>query len=49
MKAWKRNEHVDFNFHDAHDLKPLTDNASNELYIKFRLRERFANAAQTTI
>lgn len=49
MKGWKESEHVDFNFHDAHDLKPLTNNATDELYIKIRLRERFANAAQTIV
>jgi hypothetical protein len=49
MKGWKQSEGIDFNFHDAHDLKPLTALAANELYIKVRLRERFANAAQVIV
>ena len=30
MKGWKQSEHIDFDFHDAHDLQPLTDRASND-------------------
>lgn len=48
MKGWKQNEHVDFDFQDAHDLKPLTDRASEET-VKARLRERFANAKQVIV
>jgi hypothetical protein len=49
MKGWKASEHIDFNFHDAHDLKPLTDRASDEEYIKGRLRERFSSAVQVIV
>lgn len=49
MKAWKSNENIDFNFYDAHDIKPLTDNASNETYIKKRLRERMENTKQVIV
>lgn len=45
MKGWKSNENVDFNFHDAHDIHPLTDRASEET-VKRALRERFSNAKQ---
>ncbi len=48
MKGWKSNENVDFNFHDAHDLKPLTDRASDETIYR-RLRERFSNAKQVVV
>lgn len=48
MKGWKSNHNIDFNFHDAHDLKPLTDRASEET-IKRRLRERFSSAKQVVV
>ncbi len=48
MKGWKLNENMDFNFHDAHDIRPLTDRASDET-IKARLRERFTNAKQAIV
>ena len=28
MKGWKTNDNIDFSFHDAHDLRPLTGRAS---------------------
>lgn len=49
MKGWKVNENIDFNFYDAHDLKPLTGLASNETYIKQRLLERIKNAKQVIV
>jgi hypothetical protein len=48
MKGWKENERVDFNFYDAHDLRPLTDRASEET-VKAALRERMANAKQVVV
>lgn len=48
MKGWKASENIDFNFHDAHDLKPLTDRAGEET-VKRSLRERFANAKQVIV
>lgn len=45
MKGWKQNERIDFNFYDAHDLRPLTDRASEDT-VKSRLRERMASAKQ---
>jgi MTH538 TIR-like domain (DUF1863) len=48
MKGWKSNENMDFNFHDAHDIGPLTNFASDET-IKARLRERFSNAKQAVV
>ena len=48
MKGWKSNENMDFNFYDAHDIRPLTDRASEET-IKLRLRERFSSAKQAIV
>lgn len=48
MKAWNSSKHITFNFYDAHDLKPLTDRASDET-VRARLRERFSNAKQAIV
>jgi hypothetical protein len=48
MLGWKKNEHIEFDFHNAHDLKPLTDRAS-EATVKQRLRERFSTAKQVIV
>ena len=48
MKGWKSNENMDFNFHDAHEIGPLTSNVSDET-IKARLRERFSSAKQAIV
>ncbi len=42
MQAWKKNEEIEFDFHDAHDLNNITDKASED-QIKKKLRERLAN------
>jgi len=49
MKGWKALEHIDFDFENAHDEYPLTSNASDESYIKGKLRKRFANACQVIV
>lgn len=48
MKGWKSNDNMDFNFHDAHDIGPITDWASDDT-IKARLRQRFSNAKQAIV
>jgi MTH538 TIR-like domain (DUF1863) len=48
MKGWKSNENCDFNFLDAHELRQLTDRASEES-VKKGLRERMANAKQAIV
>jgi hypothetical protein len=48
MKGWKINEHIDFDFHDAHDLNVITDRASEET-TKRKLRERFSSAKQVIV
>lgn len=42
MKAWKSNDRVDFDFHDAHDINNIASYSSDET-IKRRLRERMNN------
>ena len=39
MRAWKQNDHSDFNFYDAHDINSARDTSTEET-IKKRLRER---------
>ena len=43
MRAWKQNDHTNFNFFDAHDLNTARD-TSPEATVKRRLRERLANS-----
>ncbi len=45
MRGWKNSEHIDFDFHDAHDLNSARDTSTEES-IKARLRERMANSKQ---
>ncbi len=49
MKGWKKNQNVDFNFHDAHDINRLTNQAQSEQYIKSKLTERFKSAKQVVV
>jgi hypothetical protein len=48
MEAWKANEHIDFNFFDAHDLYVSRDDSKPET-IKRNLRERLKNAKQIVL
>ena len=48
MKGWNQSEHIDFDFYDAHDLRPLTDGASEET-VRNRLRQRLANSKQAIV
>jgi len=48
MRGWKTIEHLDFDFYDAHDIKPLTDRASDATVFQ-RLRERMCNAKQAIV
>lgn len=45
MEAWRDNDHIDFDFYDAHDLYISRDTSSRET-IKRNLRERMKNAKQ---
>jgi hypothetical protein len=45
MEAWKKNENIDFDFYNAHDLYISRDSSKPET-IKRNLRERLKNAKQ---
>ncbi|MDO8524696.1 MAG: TIR domain-containing protein [bacterium] len=45
MTAWKENDKIDFDFHNAHDLNSARDTSTEES-IKAQLRERMANSKQ---
>lgn len=45
MKGWNTHDHMDFDFYDAHDIRPLTERASEET-VRARLRERLGNTRQ---
>jgi hypothetical protein len=42
MTAWKENDRIEFNFHNAHEINNLRD-GSSEATIKAKLRERLQN------
>jgi hypothetical protein len=48
MRGWKQHDHLDFNFHDAHDLRPLTARASEDT-VRSRLRSRLSNTKQSLV
>lgn len=48
MKGWNRNERIDFDFYDAHDLNKLMDGSSEDT-VKRKLRERLANTKQAIV
>ena len=48
MEAWRENEHIDFDFFDAHDLFISLDTSQPET-IKHNLRERMKNAKQVVL
>lgn len=45
MRGWKVNDHIDFDFHDAHDLNSARDTSIEES-IKAQLRIRMQNSKQ---
>ena len=49
MKGWKTLKHIDFDFNNAHDLKPLANNVDNEALVKRRLAERMENTKQVIV
>lgn len=48
MKAWRANEHIEFDFHDAHDLNTALDTSKPDT-IRRRLRERLSNTKQSIV
>lgn len=48
MKAWKENDHIEFDFNNAHELNNLRDSSSEET-IKAKLRERMNNSSNIIV
>src|ERR1700727_1109053 len=48
MQAWRSNQQIAFNFHDAHDLNIARDTSTPQT-IRRRLRERLANTKQVVL
>lgn len=48
MKAWRENEHIEFDFFDAHDINTALDTSQPET-IRRRLGERLSNTKQTVV
>src|SRR6266849_4005785 len=48
MTAWCENEHIDFDFYNAHDINSARDTSDVES-IKAQLRVRMANAKQMVL
>lgn len=48
MTAWRANEHIDFDFVNAHDIYAARDSSTPET-IKRRLRERLNNTKQVVL
>jgi hypothetical protein len=48
MCAWRENESIEFDFHDAHDLNTALDTSQPDT-IRRRLRERLANTKQIVL
>ncbi|WP_264406520.1 TIR domain-containing protein [Vibrio owensii] len=48
MTVWKVSENIDFNFHNAHDLKYIREEFTEDT-IKKKLRERLANTKQALV
>lgn len=48
MQAWNENEHIDFNFCNAHDINSARDSSTIDS-IKAQLRVRMANIKQKTL
>lgn len=49
MLGWKANKNIPFDFRNAHELKPLREDAILEATIKKRLRERFEVTKQVIV
>lgn len=48
MEAWRENQHIEFDFYDAHDLYISRDTSKPET-IKNNLRQRLKNAKQVVL
>lgn len=48
MQAWRSNDNIEFDFHDAHDLNTARDTSRPDT-IRTRLRERLASTKQVVL
>lgn len=48
MLGWTNSEHIAFNFHNAHDIRPL-ERTTSEVTVKNALRQRLANTKQAIV
>lgn len=48
MEAWRENEHIEFDFFDAHEINTALDTSQPET-IRRRLGERLSNTKQTVV
>ncbi|EKE13624.1 MAG: hypothetical protein ACD_12C00887G0006 [uncultured bacterium] len=48
MKGWNKNENVDFDFNDAHDIGGIREDSQEET-VKKHLKERFASSSQVIV
>jgi MTH538 TIR-like domain (DUF1863) len=48
MRGWDVSKHIDFNFHDAHDLNTIRDWSMPDT-VRRRLRERFSSGKQAIV
>src|SRR5438105_14276064 len=48
MLGWKKNEHMDFDFYNAHDVNEIR-NGTQEDTVKRKLRERIGNTKQAIV
>jgi hypothetical protein len=48
MIGWKNNEHIDFDFYDAHDVNEIR-NGTQEATVKRKLKERIGNTKQAVV
>lgn len=48
MTAWKENENIEFDFHDAHEVRDIRSGSLEEA-VKRGLRERFRTASQAIV
>lgn len=48
MLGWTNSDHIDFNFYNAHDIRPLAG-TSSETAVKSALKQRLANTKQAIV
>ena len=48
MNGWRVSKHIEFDFHDAHDINAIADYSQPDT-VRRRLRERFSTAKQAIV